>query len=56
MEKSELIEVLECLRVQIENIQKSLDGIDNNLTEAFQAMDAIQYDFMELNKRIDEIK
>ena len=42
---AKLRECLECMTLQIEKAKKALDGIDNNLTEAYKAIDAVQYDY-----------
>lgn len=52
MDVNELKEILECMSIQIEKAKKSLDGVDNNLTEAYKAIDAIQYDWQTLKDRI----
>jgi hypothetical protein len=41
----QLREVLECMGIQIEKAKKAMDGIDNNLTEAYKAIDAVQFDY-----------
>ena len=55
-ELEELKEICECMGIQLEKAKKSLDGLDNNFTEAVRAIDAIQFDFEQLKVRINNIE
>lgn len=42
------------MTIQIEKAKTALDGIDNNLTEAYKAIDAVQYDYENLKELTKE--
>lgn len=43
-------ECLSCMEIQINKAKNHLDGIDNNLTEAYKAIDAVQFDYETLKE------
>lgn len=42
--------ILESMAIQIENLEKELDDIDNNQINAYCAFDAIKHDFKLLSE------
>jgi hypothetical protein len=45
LDVKQIRECLECMGIQIEKAKEAMDGIDNNLTEAYKAIDAVQFDY-----------
>ena len=52
LDVEQLSEIAECLGIQLEKLKKLTDLDDDNLTERFKVIDAIQFDLGNIKERL----
>lgn len=54
LDREEIKKILACTDIPMKKLGESLDIVDNQLTEIYQAMDAIRFDIEQAKKRVNE--